>query len=683
MDSNNKLPKPIRVVVYQGELKIFERVFLHYPIVFGRSPSSHIPLEFEFFSRSHGMLTLEAGQWVVSDLKSANGIYFNGERVEKVLFTDVTEVCVGKVRLQFEFMEQPAAVAYNPDDEVTAPTIMVPTSPSAPDSPIFQKSTAKSVDPQKEVRLAVPKPTPAVQKVVVPPIPKPALSGQPQTPPIPTPVANGKPAVVPVPVVPLTSIPIAVPRSETRSGEFYQVHPDIARGQAKKKIIEATVTWHDQVYDVHQYRRREKVLIGGLDASLACPVVRQNFSIAKVGKDKTVCFIPQGHQVTVRRGDKVVPMGDLIAQKSLQQNDFGYALKLDFTDVASVNMGSGAQVHLRYIPAPKEIIPNSLLYLEKAMRIAVRMSTTLHLVLMFILIMSPRPPSSIKLKNVPDRYARLLVDKPKPKPTPLPPPKKEEPPKVAKQKPPPKPKVVPKKIVVHPPKQPPKVIAKANKYPMTVKNPVKQAPPPVKVEQLGALAALGAISKSAPSNQVTNININKDAGGLQTKVNTGGIIGALPSTNGTLVAGGSGVKTKGGKGFGTGSGYGMQGLKGSAGGRGVAGAIVGEPKLAQAAKPEGLTRGQVMNVVKKYLGEIQSCYERSLLQDPSLRGRMEFEWDINPSGGVVGVRVKRSAIQNGDALGECVKGIFSQMKFPNATNGQWTQPSIGFPFGTM
>jgi hypothetical protein len=191
------------------------------------------------------------------------------------------------------------------------------------------------------------------------------------------------------------------------------------------------------------------------------------------------------------------------------------------------------------------------------------------------------------------------------------------------------------------------------------------------------------MSKTA-SNVVTNININPNAGGLQQKaLNTGGIAGALPSSNGKLAAGGGPrVKTKG-FGYGTGTGYGMQGMKGTAGTRGIAGRVVGEPKLAKFSRIEGLSRDQVMSVLKQYMGEIQHCYERNLLANPDLAGRIDFEWDISPSGKVTDVRVKRSTVTNGDGLTECVRHIFTIMPFPRASNGMITTPTIGFPFGRI
>jgi len=660
----NKLSRPIRVTVVLDKAKIFERVFVQHPIIFGRSPTCQVPLEFEFISRSHGMVTEENGLFVVADLGSQNGIYVGGQRTKKVTLGESGSVTIGKIELQFDLLPAVDKTAVINDDKTAVTVIAKSPSHSASASVSSSAVTAKTLDPVTENRFKVPVQPPAAAAKV----------------------QKTKGVRKSAQKIPAHSTHFAV-FEEPQARKFYQVHPEVMQNPRRTKVVEAVVTWLDQIYDMHLFNANEKISVGtGPQAILYCPILRETMNFASVGSESTVCFIPQGHEVTLRRGTETWAMGDLIAKKLLQQNDFGYALKLDYQDSVSIDLGSSVKIHLRYIPAPKEVYPQSLLYLERAMKAAMYSSSALHFVLLMIALLTPRPPAPFKLKNVPDRYARLLMDKPKPKPTP-PPAKKEEPPKLAKR-PEPKPKTPPKKIVHKAlpriPMKPPKQIAKLNKWPMVVKHPVKMAPPPVKVEQLGALAALGAISKTAaPSNTVTNININKDAGGIQTKVNTGGIVGALPSSHGQLATGGGSVKTKGGKGFGTGKGYGMQGLRGTAGARGIAGAIVGEPKLAQATKSEGLTRAQVMAVVKKYIGEIQSCYERSLLQDPGLRGRMEFEWDISPSGKVTLSKIKRSQVQNGDVLGECVRGVIMSMRFPRATNGQTTTPNMGFPFGTL
>jgi len=161
------------------------------------------------------------------------------------------------------------------------------------------------------------------------------------------------------------------------------------------------------------------------------------------------------------------------------------------------------------------------------------------------------------------------------------------------------------------------------------------------------------------------------------------VIGAIKTKGGKLQAAGfAGIKIKG-KGFGTGTGYGVQGIKGRAGSRGVAGSVVGAPKLMEIKQTEGLSRRQVMNEVKKHLGKIQRCYERSLLTNPGIAGRVEYEWLITPKGRVKWSKVKRSEIRSGDSLNACVLAIFNKMKFPVAKNGQSTRPNIGLPFGRL
>jgi hypothetical protein len=216
-------------------------------------------------------------------------------------------------------------------------------------------------------------------------------------------------------------------------------------------------------------------------------------------------------------------------------------------------------------------------------------------------------------------------------------------------------------------------------------------PPPVNLKTLGALGALGSLPSSGKTSAVpSQIQIAKQgtsegaAGGVG--ATTGVLQVGLANGKGNLVATGSSglVKTQG-NGAGSGTEYGTQGLKGAAGSRAVGATVVGTPQLntSGSGKPEGLTRDQVMNEVQKHMVEIQRCYERSLLASPGLAGRMEFEWDIEPKGNVSSARVKKSTVQNGENLGECVRQLFMQMRFPAAKNGQSTQPNIGFPFGRL
>jgi outer membrane biosynthesis protein TonB len=452
-------------------------------------------------------------------------------------------------------------------------------------------------------------------------------------------------------------------------------HPSAFQAQFRK--VEAVVSWYDVIYDIQEFDPSDKITVGPMGlATISIPTFRRSMTVAKVGKDKTKCFALKDHKVIVSKGKSQLTKNELLENNQMNQKGQTLSWSFDPNDTTSIDFGNGVNLHLRYVPGTKALSRSKMMEPDEAFKQSIIGSGILHLALASIVfLMSPPAPKGPKLKNVPERYARLLVQKPKPKPTPIPKPKAE----VAKKEPP---KPV-EKVVKHVPIKTPKILAKKNKFPMEVKHPIAKAPPPVKVEALGALGALGAMSKT-PTNIPTNININPNAGGLPQKaLNTGGIVGALPSSNGKLAAaGGASVKTKG-FGYGTGTGYGMQGLKGTAGTRGVAGAIVGQPKLAAMAKVEGLTRAQVMAVLKQYMSEVQHCYEKNLLSDPDLAGRIDFEWDIGPSGKVTDVRVKRSTVNNGDVLVECVRKLFFAMPFPAAKNGMITTPNIGFPFGRI
>lgn len=144
------------------------------------------------------------------------------------------------------------------------------------------------------------------------------------------------------------------------------------------------------------------------------------------------------------------------------------------------------------------------------------------------------------------------------------------------------------------------------------------------------------------------------------------------------VAGGMALKVSTG-----GSGYGATGFSGKTGKRNVLGSVIGGASYTEIAKTEGLTREQVMKVVQKHHSQIQQCYERSLMDDPNLAGRAEFEWEISAQGSVSAVSVKETSLRNGDRLLDCVKGVFRGMKFPVAKNGSSTTPTIGLPFGRL
>lgn len=701
------LSHKIVVSVYRGQERLFTQAFDRGPIIFGRQPNCDVVLDFTFVSRTHCQILEQNGQYYIEDLKSRNGIYVAGKQVERGLLESSLTFDLDELKIEVKVMGQEKQVA---SDDVETIIDEIPKTKTLPKKPSGSRIKPLSAQPQKSAVGLHPA----------------GPSARPSGPP-----AKVGPAVASHGVHAASAAGLHKHGKshgtggilgELRYGDLIDLHP--AASQTGAKRVEAVVMWHDQVYDVKEFEPQEIITIGnsGL-ANIKIPTLPRGWKLAHVNFDSSTCYIPKGPLFSIRKADgRVVGAQELVESKEAKPKGSGFQFKFSTRDVLKVDLGTDVSLYLRYIPAPPVLTTRKPVEPDYAIKQAIVGSTVLHLVLATLLFLNAPPPKDVpKLKNVPERFARLLVEPmpvqptPTPPPIPTPPPAEPEPPKkeIVKKEPPPKlPKLEKPKEKIVKKMELPKQLAKENKWPIVVKNPVKNTPaakvnnprpavaaapreaapeaPPVKVESMGALAALGGLSDgpSLPT-PPTNIKIEKSGapGAIGPASATASFGEGVPVANGRMAAGGGGgggaIRTKGNA-SGSGTGYGTQGLKGGAGTRGIAGAVVGQPKLAgKSGKTEGLTRDQVMKVMQKHLAEVQHCYEKSLLSNPDLAGRMEFEWDIEPSGSVSASRVKKSSVNGGDELGECIKGVFMAIQFPKATNGQSTTPTIGFPFGRM
>ena len=89
-----------------------------------------------------------------------------------------------------------------------------------------------------------------------------------------------------------------------------------------------------------------------------------------------------------------------------------------------------------------------------------------------------------------------------------------------------------------------------------------------------------------------------------------------------------------------------------------------------------LDRALVLKVVNEHIREVQGCYERKLVQDRNLSGKIVFEWVITTSGSVGAVRVKFSTMRNTDVT-TCIQSAIRSWSFPKPTGGNAT---IVYPF---
>lgn len=685
---NNKrrFTTPIQVSVFDHSKLILDRVFEEYPVVIGRSPRAEISFpQFDFISKQHAAIVESKGETFIVDLNSSNGLYFQGKKSRKAPVTEDGIISIGALTLRFRILAS-STMAVGDDATIA-----------------LQKPVQSPVEPQVEPKK---EPSPFQNSVQ-------SNLGEIQKPKKPTiPVAEKSEVDSDATLVSVKpAIPIK-PRIKTNKPEQHsktehhhhaivdgialvEPYPHAKNIRPDQRVLEAFVTWKGSVFDTQQFYPGDKVTVGrGHGVGLNVPTLTKRVDLAFFDGQKTQCFVPQGAQLKVRNSQMSLSFEDLMKSQAIGKWQNGYLLKLGNEELASFDIGPEIEVHFRYIPATRPLTRKKVIEPEEEIRKTTLLSGLFHGLIIAIALLNAPEARGPKIPNVPERYARLLVEPPKTivekKPEPPKPPEPEpEPPKQAERpKPKPEKKIV-KRIIQKKPKpvvmKPSPVLKQASNVPPNPKatsQSVSKNPAPVNVNTLGALSALTAVSNAPPSSQPVSININQNAGG-PSKFTTTGVLGALKTSGGKLQAGGvQSVQTRG-LGVGTGTGYGIQGIKGTAGSRGVAGGIIGSPQIMSVSAQEGLTRAQVMAVVKKHLGEIQQCYERSLFQAPSLAGKVEYEWDIQPTGSVSAVKVKASQMTGADAMNSCVFAVFRKMRFPTAKNGMMTVPSIPLEFGKL
>jgi hypothetical protein len=89
-----------------------------------------------------------------------------------------------------------------------------------------------------------------------------------------------------------------------------------------------------------------------------------------------------------------------------------------------------------------------------------------------------------------------------------------------------------------------------------------------------------------------------------------------------------------------------------------------------------LDRGAIQRVVNSHLYQVQGCYERQLAANPNLAGKATFQWTINTSGGVSGVRIAGSSIASVEVM-SCIQGAIRGWSFPKPEGGSVT---VTYPF---
>lgn len=283
------------------------------------------------------------------------------------------------------------------------------------------------------------------------------------------------------------------------------------------------------------------------------------------------------------------------------------------------------------------------------------------------LVMKPHQPevADFQHKSLPPVALRLIAPEPK---------KKEEAKKKLeafqeKVKKPTKEKVAEK--------APPKPVEKTPPPPKQPEQAVAAATPP----QNKALKALAKLSAAGPATNDLLAAVDKLGSGPGSKnaknsnYKLSGLIGKAPIANAGL-----GTFGLGGGGKGGGATLGAELLRGKGGGgigalgaggvgKGKVGGTVTRATARSIASTQGtVDREAVARVINSNLHEVHGCYERALLKDPGLAGKVVLEWTIGANGRVVAAKTKSSTLRNA-SVESCILSKLKSWTFPSPKGG--------------
>ncbi|WP_257453065.1 AgmX/PglI C-terminal domain-containing protein [Archangium lipolyticum] len=714
----------LQVVILRDGLLVGTEVFTPGSYVLGSAPASDLRLDDASVAPRHAVLYFQNGRAAIQDSGSNAGVYVNGHRVSACEVRSTDEVLCGPFVLKTRVLAQrPRDERPQPPPEVAAllgaapppaapPQAQVPVAAPVPPAPTAQQLAAtqpiarfsgavKPVAP-------VPSPPPAVTVAVTRPAPpSPAQlasttvygAGAGATPARATP-----PPAVPLPdTVPAATMPStrrrAAPQPVQATGPALVLADDVLADLPEEpqppraQAPDTRMQWEQaaapldrpthaprlepgrgpaQLYlelywgavrrDARRFAPGKKVQAAA-DEQAPMPLwgfqlPDEPFTLAESANDAFRLYVPKGAQV-----ERTGPGGryERVAPNALEAD--GERRFVTLRQGTAARLSEGKMSLVAYAaPLPEKVRVNPLKGLPwLAIGCFLFFSSALG---SFIAFMPKRPEGAdFTQKNLPPVALRLLAPEPK---------KKEEakkklesikekakkqvakkdtPTPVAPQPPPPKqekPQPTPKAVAAAPESKALKALAK-----------LSAAGPATK----DLLAAVDKLGSGPGSKNVKNSNFKLS-----------GLIGKAPIANAGL-----GTFGLGGGGKGGGATLGAEILRGKGGGgigalgaggvgKGKVGGTVARASARTIAAQGSIDREAVAKVVNSHLQEVYACYERALLKEPGLAGKVVLEWTIGTNGRVVATKTKSSTLRS-PSVESCIMGGLKGWTFPPAKGG--------------
>lgn len=681
----------LQVVILRDGLLVGTEVFVPGQYTLGSDGACELKLDDASVAAQHARLFFQNGRAAVQDLGGPSGVYVNGHRVTACEIRPVDEVAIGPFSLKVRVLQQkpvqsapppevaallgapppaPPARAAAPARPAPAPPPVAPARPGAvpgtvmsarrlaavpneaPTAPApgindtVPAAKLRAVDPLEEesrtenvdVSAFVSSPPPARQ---------PAAKAQPAKAPVAKPAARGAEAR----------------RGQPQRGGTGRAGPGIpsANDGKGRPVLFLELYWGETRKAARSYKtiKPKKPVIGAHDDNAGMPlwgfqVPEAGFAFARQKGSGFRIAVPPGATLEQRGDDGLFhPM----ASEQLESAGAGKALTLQ--NGMAVRLGGIDDMSLvAYVqPAIPRPWANPL---KGAPWLLLFLLAMFGGVAAAVIAFSPSlDMPDFTGKTVPPVAVRLIAPEPK---------KKEE----AK-----------KKLEELKKKEPQ---AKKKEEPVAAK-PVPKPPPATPPETQKALKSLEKLSAAGPAMKDLLAAVDKLGAGPGKKdakndFKLSGLLGKAPIANaglGTFGLGGGGQGGAGTKGLEVLRGKGGAGIGALGAGRVGKGAVqgtVGRASTRSIGVQGTIDREAVAKVINSHLSEVSACYERALLKEPGLQGKIVLEWNISTAGIVTTARTKSSSMKSA-AVESCILSSLKTWKFPPAKGAGVV---ISYPF---
>lgn len=467
------------------------------------------------------------------------------------------------------------------------------------------------------------------------------------------------PGYVPAPA---PAAAIAPPQPVQLSGQYAD----------SQEVLEVRVLWGDTILDHAHFYEPKQITVGESRkntfslSSEALPDNMTSFPLIEAESDRLLVNFTDAMSGEVHLKDQVLSLAQIKQSSKVQRTSDGYQFALPAQSKVRLFVGE-LVFEISFVPAPKRLPPAVLNQMDHHLARSMGASFLIHGILILMMLFTDESQQTLgeDFLKQPNRFAQLIVRPKEPEKK-----KKRQESGGAKSK---------GKEGKMGKKKAPAVNRRAGQK---KKNPDGTAPIDM---QKTAKAVLEKLSKKGLLGLLPGGG--KKSGGIITAKGFGGDdADALGGWHGSKVGaalGGGGLGLKGGGGGGGGfsgssAGLGRIGTYGRGGGRGGRGwgssKLRGKRRKAVSVSTGppaiygGLDRKIIQRIINQHRSRFKYCYERELIKNPQLQGKIHVWFQIEANGRVYKSRVSRTTMNN-DRVEQCLVRRVRVMRFPAPKGG--------------